>query len=309
MLRRREFQGPIHPGDRLASYSLLVAEREETEEARDLDPLPATGDGLPRSAVSTEAGGADGIRGFPAGSRTGLFLHDLLRQLDFTCAKRDVLENLAERNLRDYGFDGSWKGVVADTLEKIVSIPFVPDDPSCRLAAVGRRDRLQEVEFHFPMKTITVEKLAEALKIEGAWADVSAAPQTIGRLQFQPTRGYMKGFLDLVFRHGGRYYLVDWKSNFLGMERSDYGRDALKAEMLRSHYYLQCAIYTLALHRYLGTRIPDYHYDRHFGGVYYLFLRGMEPSWGTDSGVYRERPPLAAVERLAALMMKGGDPS
>lgn len=116
----------------------------------------------------------------------------------------------------------------------------------------------------------------------------------------------MKGFVDLIFRHGGRYYLVDWKSNFLGMGRPDYAKEALRAEMLRSHYYLQCAIYTLALHLYLGSRIPDYDYDRHFGGAYYLFVRGMEPSWGGDSGVYRERPPLAAVERLAALTRKDG---
>ncbi len=304
-LCRREFRAAIDQGERLASYSLLVSEREEAEDWRDFDPLSAVGDGGRRVAIPGPTSRLDGIHSFPAGVRTGLFVHEVLRAFDFTCNRRDYLEDLAQRHLRDYGFDEGWKEVIADTLSKIVATPFVPEDPSFVLSSVGRRDRLEEIEFHFPMKTVTPEALAEALKAGQAWADVaSVLPQTVGRLQFQPTRGFMKGFIDLVFRHGGRYYLVDWKSNLLGAGPSDYGNDALKAEMLRAHYYLQCAIYTLALHLYLGSRIPDYDYERHFGGAYYLFVRGMEPSRGGDSGVHRERPPLAAVERLAAAVLK-----
>ena len=306
--RCRVFRGAIDRRDCLASYSLLVAGREEEDNFRDFDlPVPAEGVAFP-VVGPVEVSTGEGIRGFPAGSRTGLFLHDLLREFDFTCTRRNDLEALAERKLNDYGFDEQWKSVIVDTLQKIVSFPFVPDDPSCRLSTIAPRDRLDEFEFHFPLHTITPETLAEALRAEEGWAGLSGVPQAIGRLQFQPMRGFMKGFVDLVFRHAGRYYLIDWKSNLLGSRRRDYGQESMKEEMLHSHYYLQCAVYTLALHLYLGSKLPDYDYHRHFGGAYYLFIRGMEPSWGPNFGVYRERPKLAAVERLAECMLARGGP-
>ena len=68
--------------------------------------------------------------------------------------------------------------------------------------------------------------------------------------------------------------------------------------MVRERYYLQYLFYTLALHRYLRRRIPDYRYDTHFGAVIYLFLRGVDPTAGDGSGVYRTRPDVALIEAL-----------
>ena len=67
---------------------------------------------------------------------------------------------------------------------------------------------------------------------------------------------------------------------------------------------MDATIYTLVLHRYLQTRLPDYDYESHFGGVRYLFVRGMQPEQPM-SGVYQDRPELAKVEALAKLI--GGD--
>ena len=129
--------------------------------------------------------------------------------------------------------------------------------------------------------------------------------EMIDNLEFSPLRGYMKGFIDLVFESGGRFYLVDYKSNWLGPEPAAYRPERLAEAMAREAYVLQYLIYTLALHRYLRLRVADYDYQRHFGGVYYLFLRGMDPALGSACGVFRDRPTPALVAALDELMASG----
>jgi exodeoxyribonuclease V beta subunit len=110
----------------------------------------------------------------------------------------------------------------------------------------------------------------------------------------------MKGFIDLVFEADGRYYLVDYKSNWLGNKYADYGLGPLAEAMAREHYYLQYLIYTVALHRYLAVRLPDYDYETHYGGVYYLFIRGIDAKRKT--GIFRDRPNAALIEGLEKLL-------
>jgi len=101
----------------------------------------------------------------------------------------------------------------------------------------------------------------------------------------------MKGFIDLVFRYQGKYYIADYKSNHLGNELNSYRPDQLAGAMAEHRYDMQYLIYTVALHRYLEKRIINYDYSRHFGGVYYLFLRGMNESEGPNSGIFTCKPP------------------
>lgn len=113
----------------------------------------------------------------------------------------------------------------------------------------------------------------------------------------------MKGFMDLVFRFQDRFYLVDWKSNFLGPKVADYAPGALQKAMAENCYPLQYHLYVVALHRYLAARIPGYRYESHFGGVYYIFLRGVDPEQGSAYGIYRHRPEAAAIEALCQNLM------
>ena len=105
----------------------------------------------------------------------------------------------------------------------------------------------------------------------------------------------MKGFIDLVFAHQGSYYIVDWKSNHLGDRPEDYRPEVLGTVMADAFYILQYHIYALALHRYLKHRVPNYDYDIHFGGVRYLFLRGVDPEAGPTFGIFKDRPTAAAI--------------
>jgi exodeoxyribonuclease V beta subunit len=117
----------------------------------------------------------------------------------------------------------------------------------------------------------------------------------------------MRGFIDLVFRHQERYYIADWKSNYLGPRVADYSPGKLRQVMRDEDYALQYLIYTVALHRYLALRLPEYDYERHFGGVFYLFVRGIEARSGDRYGVYRARPERNLIQELSDKLMGQGD--
>ncbi|MDP3518892.1 MAG: exodeoxyribonuclease V subunit beta [Pseudohongiella sp.] len=121
-------------------------------------------------------------------------------------------------------------------------------------------------------------------------------------LQAAQLNGMIKGFIDLVFMHNGQYYVADWKSNYLGSRDSDYTQVAVANEVLQKRYDVQYAIYLLALHRLLGSRMPDYDYNKDVGGAVYFFLRG----WQSDSqGLLVDKPPLEFIEALDQLFLTG----
>ena len=111
----------------------------------------------------------------------------------------------------------------------------------------------------------------------------------------------MRGFIDLVFEHEGKFFVVDFKSNHLGSYASDYAPALLTAPMVDHHYYLQYHLYVTALHRHLTARRSGYDYDRDFGGVHYLFLRGMAPHHPAGTGVFFDRPSRVFIEALSEL--------
>jgi exodeoxyribonuclease V beta subunit len=151
---------------------------------------------------------------------------------------------------------------------------------------------------------VPVESRLEPRTLERAFRNhdaPSAYPsyaRHVKELGFDALHGYLRGFIDLVFRHEGRFYVVDYKSNWLGPRAEDYGPEQLAEAMAHHHYYLQYHLYTVAVHRYLAQRVPGYDYAQHFGGVYYLFLRGMSPHHARGNGVFFDRPPRALIDEL-----------
>jgi exodeoxyribonuclease V beta subunit len=109
--------------------------------------------------------------------------------------------------------------------------------------------------------------------------------------------------VDLVFRYEERFFLVDWKSNDLGPTREHYAPERLRRAMVDGLYHVQAFLYTLALDRYLALRLPGYRYDLHFGGAYYVFLRGADPETGPGSGVHRVRPSMPLMEDLRKVLI------
>ncbi len=135
-----------------------------------------------------------------------------------------------------------------------------------------------------------------------AFQDLPTYAERLSRLEFLPLEGHLRGFIDLVFRHDGRFYVVDYKSNFLGARPRDYTRERLAASMAEHDYILQAHLYGLAVDRYLARRVTGYRYERDFGGALYLFLRGLDPARGPETGVFFDRPPAARLAAISALL-------
>lgn len=267
----RTFHGSIRRDWRISSFTSLTEHRDA--ERPDHDPAPV---------VPVETGiVASGIHALPPGVRAGNCLHEIFEELDFGAANE--IAPLVERKLRGFNFEPKiWAEPVTTCVTKTLQLELAP---GLRLASVAKRQRLTELEFHLPAAALTAQALRAALPAEAG-----------STLVFEPRRGLLKGFIDLVFEHSGRFYIVDWKSNWLGPSAASYTADAIEGAMLRHRYALQYHLYTLALHRYLATRQRGYSYAEHFGGVFYLFVRGAE----AGVAVHRARPEQALIEELDA---------
>ncbi len=295
----------LPPSRRNTSFSQLTARTLEPEllPARDYDAFALQTE--PR-LLPGQAERVIPLRDFPKGARAGTFFHSVLEHLDFSLDDEIRLERQVEAELRKAGFEPRWRETLVPALRRILATPL-SEREDLRLQLIGREHRLDELEFLFPIACtgnsgqLYCEHLADIFAAEAARFP-AGYPELVRGLGFAPVRGYMKGFIDLVFRHGERWFLVDYKSNYLGPSFADYAAAKLPAVMAESHYYLQYHVYAVALHRFLGQRLRHYTYERHFGGVLYLFLKGMDPELGPGYGVFRDLPPLHLIESLSRLL-------
>lgn len=227
---------------------------------------------------------------FPRGAAPGTFLHSLFEELDFT---QPVPEGWMAEKLQLSGFDAQWAPVLTDWLGGVLKTRL--PGPDIALNQLAARDKQVEMAFYLPIAQLLTADRLDALIRQYDPLSADTPP-----LDFRQVRGMLKGFIDLVFRHEGRYYLLDYKSNWLGEDREAYTRPAMEQAMRAHRYDLQYQLYSLALHRYLRHRLADYDYDRHFGGVIYLFLRGMDGQEG-GQGIFTTRPVRPLIDGLDQL--------
>lgn len=227
---------------------------------------------------------------FPRGAAPGTFLHSLFEKLDFT---QPVPEGWMAEKLQLSGFDAQWAPVLTDWLGGVLKTRL--PGPDIALNQLASRDKQVEMAFYLPIAQLLTAERLDALIRQYDPLSADTPP-----LDFRQVRGMLKGFIDLVFRHEGRYYLLDYKSNWLGKDREAYTRPAMEQAMRAHRYDLQYQLYSLALHRYLRHRLADYDYDRHFGGVIYLFLRGMDGQEG-GQGIFTTRPVRPLIDGLDQL--------
>jgi len=279
-LTPRIFDKEIDRSWRISSFSSLISGRTEEPETPDYDSLEPGGEVAEEPVRPTQ-----GIHAFPGGMRAGTCLHLILEELDFDDLSQ--LRPLVARKLADFHFE-NFDEVVCDTLEKTLRVPLGED--GFTLSQISRASRLSELEFTFPITALTTTRLRKVFHVK-------ELPLAIDRLQFTPANGFMKGFIDLVFEREGRFYFVDWKSNWLGIDSASYAPENIAPEMARNFYNLQLGIYAVALHRYLRRRLRGYEYEEHFGGAFYIFLRGTDPG-KPENGIFFTRPPREFVEQL-----------
>lgn len=293
------FGGEIDRRWRIASFTSLVTGLSHGAELPDRDAEPVVEEqpaGESREPEPLDP--ATGMPALPRGAATGSCLHDILENLDFTLAEGEQIEKLVAGKLQVYGLDSDWRPTVCRMVQKVLSVPLDPQNPDFQLQRIPPENRLNELEFFFPLKALQPAKLKRLLEPHFGAENGRGFPEVLDRLHFAPVKGFMKGFMDLIFSYQKRIFLVDWKSNFLGSRLADYRSSALQPVMQSEAYILQYLIYCVALDQFLRVRLPEYAYESHFGGVFYLFLRGMAPEEGPAYGVYRARPPAQLIRNL-----------
>ena len=299
----RRFNGRIERDWWVGSYSSLVVEATEKndeslpgldEMTRLQDPFD---DELEEAAPLIDASlePEQNRFSFPKGAKVGTFLHDTLegkgiQEVVHDPSFRDLLKLSYQTNMEAFyerqGF-GEWRSVLSDWLGDIVNTEVISGVSLGDLPVSSCR---KELEFFMPVNGMN------ALQLDRIAREHDAVSRSAPSIQDRPLKGMLKGFIDLLFEWEGRYYVLDYKSNHLGDDFADYQGDALEHAIAEHRYDLQYQLYTLALHRLLKQRLPNYDYDTHVGGVVYLFLRGMTP--GQQTGIFNTRLSKQHVDAL-----------
>ncbi|ROM89347.1 exodeoxyribonuclease V subunit beta [Pseudomonas brassicacearum] len=253
----------------------------------------------PEAPREVLASGGD-IHRFPRGPNPGTFLHGLLEWAGdegFTVDPKSI-ENAIARRCNRRGWEG-WINTLSDWLQHLLQVPLRIGAEQPPVVFEQLTEYRVEMEFWFASHKVDVLKLDELVRqfTHAGASRVVAEPVLLN--------GMFKGFIDLTFEHAGRYYVADYKSNWLGADDSAYTEQAMEQSMLDHRYDLQYVLYLLALHRQLKARLADYDYDRHMGGALYLFLRGIR---APGQGVYFARPPRELIERLDRLFQGKPEP-
>ncbi len=253
--------------------------------------------GLTRGVHQPPPGGTlssqnDPILDFPAGSHIGVMIHSLLENLDFQLPINEQCKHLFPRFLpgSEISAENHQQTLIA-WLEHIVRTSL--DGSELSLMVLANSRRLNEFSFDFALDYLNIESLNQLMQ--------SLSPMALQAVNSPKFSGLINGVIDLVFEYQGRYFLVDYKSNFLGGCLEDYRPELLQQAMLQRRYDLQSLVYSIALHRFLAQRLPDYEYQRHFGGSYYLFLRAMRLQHGNRYGVHFDRPEFKTIQALEQL--------
>jgi len=283
-LEARAFDRTIAPSWRVTSYSGLIRNRE------------ARGSHIPAPEPAEKPGPAPILlEHFPKGASAGDFFHGVMETIDFT--RPQEVAPAVDAGLDRYGFSRDrYREFAIRGVQDILATPLGGRDGFC-LEQIQWGQRFTELEFCFDIKQWDTARLADLLASDDKLAPYA---QQMSQMNLASFNGFLKGFIDLVVCCNGQWYLLDYKSNFLGPSYDDYGDGAMARAMIDHDYLLQFLLYLLALDRYLSLRLPSYDYDTHFGGGFYLFIRGMTPD--RDTGVYFYRPSPRFVARLKSLI-------
>ncbi len=233
---------------------------------------------------------------FERGANGGNCLHKILEYLDprFDEARVAVWTETFARQMQHHGIQGVDPEEMVPWFRDIMQAPI---SGGTTLAGLRFQSRVREFEFHLSLGDETVDgpRLLDRLKEAGI---------IVPELPVTRAVRYLKGFADLVYEHDGRFYVADYKSNFLGDQRDDYHQAAMITSMAESGYWLQASVYLVALHRYLKSRKADYQIERHLGGACYLYLRGMRAD-AAQTGVVHWMPAPELILDLDAILGQG----
>lgn len=274
-------------GNALSPLRLSKPADDEREWAEGAEALPASLSATPSLVPAT-------WHAFTRGPESGNFLHEQLEWLakdNFALPSNERLTSRLERSCERAGRSADTELVVAWLTQVVQTVLPGPD-----VALIELNNALPEMEFWLPAHRLE----ASAVDAQCRQHLLPGVPRAA--LVNRQLHGMLMGFMDLVFEHQGKYWVLDYKSNYLGQSDADYGPDALARVMAQHRYDVQAAIYLLALHRLLKTRLGDnYQPEQHLGGAVYLFLRGVQ---GPANGVCLIPVCVPLLEALDTLLLE-----
>lgn len=229
------------------------------------------------------------IHDLPFGANFGNVVHGVLEDYSFELLAGDgEFRSEVEGQCRRFGVDADTDQLMA-LLRNVTRTVLTSsqDEKLFALVDLQEQDVLKEMPFYFHLQEESTERINELLLFS----------EVVRPIQEKTLKGYLTGFVDLVCRYQGKYYVIDYKSNYLGDFLHDYKRENLTHAMCDHNYGLQYWIYTLVLHRFLTNTLRGYSYQESFGGVFYLFARGMHPDC-PGNGVFFDRPQLDVLDAL-----------
>ena len=234
------------------------------------------------------------VHAFPKGPDAGNFLHSLLEwcaQEGFAQVLQQpaALDGIIAHRCKVRGW-ADWAVPLQGFVRQWLQTPLAWGGDTAPLTQVA--DYQVEMEFWLSISH------ASSASLDALVQQHVLAGQQRPALAYNQLNGMLKGYMDLVVEQGGRYYVVDYKSNWLGPDAAAYTQGAMQAAVLQHRYEVQYVLYTYALHRLLQQRLPGYDYERDVGGVLYWFLRGVDAD---THGLWIDKPPRALIDALDAL--------
>ena len=264
---------------------------------------------------------------FAKGSTAGSFLHKIMEIVlakdDVDKTDKDSLYNFVNSQLKyDFYHLVSKSGDDEDAKnEKIVALsswlydilnanllPKAKDGDQVKLSNLKALDCARELDYFLPCKDFKVRVLNgichDFYESEVKAFEMLSVPE-LPDLKKSNFKGYMNGSLDLVAKFdtetGPKFYMIDYKSNYLGNSFSQYTQQKILKSIFESRYDVQILFYSLALYRFLKTTLPNFSYEKDFGGVMYLYLRGMNSFDTKSPGQFYVKPSEALIDRLDRL--------
>lgn len=223
------------------------------------------------------------------GNITGNLLHHIFEKIDFTNELywekqiQAALIRFMPKQLESY------RVPLIQLLKEVLNAKIKIGKKEFKLSEITTNKRLNELEFDFNVPAFEIETLNSLSIINNQVYNYN------GKLE-----GIMNGKIDLLFEHDGLYYILDWKSNFLGDALDNYAKDNLNTAMNNNNYHLQYFIYTIAAKKYLQRRLSNFNYEQQFGGVIYIFIRGLREN--NDNGIFVSKPDLKLIEELENIL-------
>ncbi|MDQ8183759.1 UvrD-helicase domain-containing protein [Pelagicoccus sp. SDUM812005] len=295
--------------DRVLSFSSLnkslhIDETDESVEATEADSA-LSDESAPIAEEPEVEEAPEGISIFtlPKGTHAGDLLHLILERFDFS--RPETLAATTQMAFDALQFEPrDFEPIVAGQIGAIAKAKLNSKFTSFALEDVAPQLRVPELEFSYPVSGDVKEGILDALAANDLGRIPASWLSGLAKGEAGLPASMLRGFIDLVLEHEGRLYIFDWKSNYLGPTPTDYDQNAILESMSDHNYFLQYLLYCVALKRFAEWRFPQRRFEDLFGGVFYIYARGISP--GKETGIYYDLPTPELLEALDQALMKEG---